>query len=78
MAVGVPVTLVPFARTVPAAMFAREMVALLPPTSAPAPPVIAMPVPTLSEEVATLYTPADPFETRRLEEASAVVVARPV
>jgi hypothetical protein len=29
-------------------------------------------------EVATPYTPFDPLETRRFEEESAVVVARPV
>jgi hypothetical protein len=36
------------------------------------------PVPAESVEVATPYTPFVPLETRRFEEASVVVVARPV
>ena len=53
MAVGAPVEPVPLARTVPAAMLAREMVELVPPIWYPRVPLEERPVPTASEEVAT-------------------------
>ncbi len=41
-------------------------------------PLVVRPRPKVGVEVATPYTPAPPFETRRLLEAGWLVVARPV